>query len=85
VGGDFNADPDQIASAAGMSGNFVDSWSVVGSGRGLTSFTPAPTMKLDYLFADASAKAQPLWSNVVTTTGTVSDHYPLAAAFVIRP
>jgi endonuclease/exonuclease/phosphatase family metal-dependent hydrolase len=85
VGGDFNADPDQIVTAAGMSGNFVDSWAVVGTGRGLTAFTPAPTMKLDYLFADSSGKAQPQWSTVVTSPGTFSDHYPVAAAFAIRP
>jgi endonuclease/exonuclease/phosphatase family metal-dependent hydrolase len=85
VGGDFNADPDQIVTPAGMSGNFVDSWAIVGTGRGLTSFTPVPTMKLDYLFADSSGKAQPQWSTVVTSPGTFSDHYPVAAAFVIRP
>ena len=60
-----------------MGGAFVDSWSVVGSGRGFTCSTPSPTMKLDYWFADASGKAQPVWSNVVTSTGTVSDHFPV--------
>jgi endonuclease/exonuclease/phosphatase family metal-dependent hydrolase len=85
VAGDFNADPDQIDTPSGMSPNFVDSWSVVGSGRGFTAFTPAPTMKLDYWFADASGKATPNWSAVVTSTGVVSDHFPVQASFTIQP
>ena len=85
MGGDFNADPDQIDTPSGMSPNFVDSWSIVGSGRGFTAFTPSPTMKLDYWFSDASGKATPNWSSVVTATGTVSDHFPVQASFTIRP
>ena len=85
VGGDFNADPDQIDTTQGMGGAFVDSWSIAGSGPNLTASTPSPTMKLDYWFADAGGKAQPNWSSVVTTTGTVSDHYPVTASFTVHP
>jgi endonuclease/exonuclease/phosphatase family metal-dependent hydrolase len=85
VAGDFNADPDQIDTTQGMGGAFVDSWSVVGSGLGYTASTPSPTMKLDYWFADVSGKAQPNWSSVVTTTGTMSDHYPVIASFKVQP
>ena len=84
VAGDFNADPDQIDIAAAMGSAFVDSWSLVGSGRGLSCSTPSPTMKLDYWFADISGAAQPLWSTVVTSTGTVSDHFPVSAYFNLR-
>jgi endonuclease/exonuclease/phosphatase family metal-dependent hydrolase len=84
VAGDFNADPDQIDLNSAMGSAFVDSWSLVGSGRGLTCTTPSPTMKLDYWFADRSGAAQPLWSSVVTSTGTVSDHFPVVAYFNLR-
>jgi endonuclease/exonuclease/phosphatase family metal-dependent hydrolase len=84
VAGDFNADPDQIASSLGMAPNFVDSWSVVGSGRGFSCSAPNPTMKLDYWFSDAGGRAQPLSSQVVYGTGSVSDHYPVQTTFVIR-
>ena len=84
IAGDFNADPDQIDAPTGMGGAFVDSWSLVGSGRGLTCTTPSPTMKLDYWFADATGSAQPLWTYVVTSTGTVSDHFPVAAYFSVK-
>ena len=82
--GDFNADPDQIDTTAGMRPDFVDSWSVAGSGRGLTCNTPSPTMKLDYWFADASGRARVEWTYVNTSTGTASDHFPVVASFVIR-
>jgi endonuclease/exonuclease/phosphatase family metal-dependent hydrolase len=84
VSGDFNAGPDQIDGPLGMSGAFVDSWAVVGSGPGFTAVTPDPTMKLDYWFADVSGMAQPSSSTVETSTGTVSDHYPLGAIFHIQ-
>lgn len=85
VAGDFNADPNQIDdSSTGMGGAFVDSWSVVGSGLGYTAFNPNPTMKLDYWFADSGGNAQPLWTYVVTSTGTVSDHLPVAAYFSVK-
>lgn len=82
--GDFNADPDQIDTTSGMRPDFVDSWSVAGSGPGLTCNTPSPTMKLDYWFADASGRASVEWTYVATSTGTVSDHFPVVASFVIR-
>jgi len=85
AGGDFNADPDQIDSTSGMRPNFIDSWSVVGSGLGRTCTTPSPTMKLDYWFMDNSGKATPNWSSVVLATGTISDHYPVHTSFAIRP
>ena len=84
VAGDFNADRDQIDISSGMGGAFVDSWGVVGSGNGFTCSTPSPTMKLDYWFADAGGNAQPLWTYVVTSTGTVSDHFPVAAYFSLK-
>jgi len=84
VAGDFNADPDQIDTTSGMSPNFVDTWSVVGSGRGFTSFGPSPTMKIDYWFTDASGRAQPNSSQVYYGSGSVSDHYPVQTTFVIR-
>jgi endonuclease/exonuclease/phosphatase family metal-dependent hydrolase len=85
VAGDFNADQDQIDTTTGMSPNFVDSWTLVGSGRGFTNPTPTPLYKLDYWFADAGGKATPLWSMVVTSTGTVSDHFPVQTVFTIHP
>jgi endonuclease/exonuclease/phosphatase family metal-dependent hydrolase len=85
VSGDFNADVNQIDTTAGMLPNFVDSWSLVGSGPGYTCATPSPTMKLDYWFADASGKATPNWAQVVTSTGTISDHYPLLTSFTVQP
>jgi endonuclease/exonuclease/phosphatase family metal-dependent hydrolase len=85
VAGDFNADPDQIDSASGMLPSFIDAWFVVNAGRGLTCSTPYPTMQLDYWFADASGRAKPNWSSVVTGTGTVSDHFPMHTSFTVRP
>jgi endonuclease/exonuclease/phosphatase family metal-dependent hydrolase len=84
VAGDFNADANQIDTTLGMLPNFVDSWSIVGSGRGFTAFVPSPTMKLDYWFSDAGGRAQPTSTSVVTSTGSESDHYPVRATFVIQ-
>jgi len=84
LSGDFNADPDQIDTTQGMLPNFVDSWSVVGSGRGFTAFSGTPTMKLDYWHSDASGRAAPQSTYVVTSTGTVSDHMPVQTTFTIR-
>lgn len=84
VAGDFNADMDQIDTTSGMLPNFVDSWPVVGSGRGFTAFTPSPTMKLDYWFSDAGGRALPTSTAVVTSTGSVSDHYPVQTTFAIQ-
>ena len=84
VGGDFNADPDQIDISSAMGSAFVDSWSVLGSGRGFTANTPSPLYKLDYWFADTSGTALPLWTYVVTSAGTISDHFPVAAYFTLR-
>jgi len=84
VGGDFNADPDQICTSSGMSPSFVDVWSQVGSGRGYTAFVPSPTMKIDYVFVDASGRARPASARVVTETGSFSDHYPVVASLTVR-
>jgi len=84
VAGDFNADMNQIDTTLGMLPNFVDSWAAIGSGRGFSAFTPTPTMKLDYWFADASGGARPTSTAVVTSTGSTSDHYPVQATFVIQ-
>jgi endonuclease/exonuclease/phosphatase family metal-dependent hydrolase len=82
--GDFNADPDQIASTRGMSPNFVETFALVGTGSRFTFPNWAPTMKLDYWFTDASMKAQPVSSEVITSTGSVSDHWPVRTTFLIR-
>jgi len=85
VAGDFNADPDQIDTGSGMSPNFVDSWSLVGgSNFRFTALGSNPTMKLDYWFSDNGGRATPIESRVITGTGSVSDHFPLHATFVIR-
>jgi len=82
VGGDFNADPDQIDTSSGMSGPFIDTWTQVNGGKALTCTTPNPTMQLDYWFVDSSARTK--WEWVVTPTGTISDHFPLHAAITIQ-
>jgi endonuclease/exonuclease/phosphatase family metal-dependent hydrolase len=84
VAGDFNADPDQIASSQGMSPDFVESFQVAGTGSRFTYPVPSPSMKLDYWFFDAGFGAQPLSSVVPTSTGSVSDHYPVRTTFLIH-
>jgi len=84
VGGDFNADADQIDTPQGMSPNFVDSWPLVGSGFHFSALLPNPVMKLDYWFSDASMRATPTTSVINTGTGSVSDHYPVEATFLVR-
>ena len=84
VAGDFNADPDQIDTLSGMLPTFVDTWSMVGTGRGFTAFGPSPSMKIDYWFSDTSGRAQPMSSQVIYGTGALSDHYPVQTTFVIR-
>ena len=84
VAGDFNADADQIASTSGMAPQFVDTWSIAGSGSRATAFGPNPTMKLDYWFTDAGGRAWPESSEVVSWTGSVSDHFPVRTTFNIR-
>ena len=85
VAGDFNADADQIDTTLGMLPNFIDSWSIVGSGRGFSAFVPTATMKLDYWFSDAGGRARATSTAVVTSTGTASDHYPVRTTFSIQP
>jgi endonuclease/exonuclease/phosphatase family metal-dependent hydrolase len=84
VAGDFNADPNQIASTAGMAPEFVDTWSLAGSGSGFTAFAPRPFMKIDYWFTDASLRAYPESTEVVTWPGSFSDHYAVRTTFSIR-
>jgi endonuclease/exonuclease/phosphatase family metal-dependent hydrolase len=84
VAGDFNADPDQIDATSGMAPTFVDTWSIVGSGKGLTALGGTPTMKLDYWFTDAGRRAEPMSSQVFYASHSVSDHYPVQTTFVIR-
>ena len=83
VGGDFNADPDQIDTTSGMLPAFVDTWSV-GSGNNKTAFGSSPTMKLDYLLTDSGLRAQPIASHVSYGSGSVSDHYAVQTTFVIH-
>jgi len=75
---------DQIDTYSGMLPTFTDSWSVAGSGTGYTASTPYPTMKLDYLFADGSGRAQTSWTYVATSTWTVSDHFPVVTQFTVK-
>lgn len=82
--GDFNADADQIDTPQGMSPAFVDSWPLVGSGFRFSAFQPNPSMRIDYWFSDASMRATPISSVINTGTGSVSDHLPVEAVFVIR-
>jgi endonuclease/exonuclease/phosphatase family metal-dependent hydrolase len=86
--GDFNATPDQIDTTQGMLPSFVDAWSVVGSGPGYTwpsiQVQASPIYKIDYWFSDSSGTAQPISSEVVTSTGATSDHYPVATMFQIQ-
>ena len=82
VGGDFNADRNEID--PGMSPNFIDTWGQVASGNGFTAFTGSPSMKLDYWFSDAGGRAKAEWSVVVTGTGTFSDHFPVINSFSVR-
>jgi endonuclease/exonuclease/phosphatase family metal-dependent hydrolase len=41
-------------------------------------------MKIDYWFSDAGGRAQPVSSQVIYGTGSISDHYPVQTTFVIR-
>ena len=84
VAGDFNADADQIDTSQGMSPNFVDSWTRVGSGFRFSALLPNPNMKLDYWFSDASMRATPVISVINSGTGSVSDHYPVEATFQVK-
>jgi endonuclease/exonuclease/phosphatase family metal-dependent hydrolase len=84
VAGDFNADPDQIDTTSGMSPNFNDSWFAVGTGSRFTSFSPNPTMKIDYWFSDAGGRVQPVTSSVVLAPQSVSDHFPVQATFLVH-
>lgn len=84
VGGDFNADADQIVTWQGMN-PFVDSWGVAGSGNQYSAFLPSPNMRIDYIFSDASGKATPTWSSIPTSTGSWSDHRPVITTFSVRP
>ncbi len=85
VGGDFNAVPSEVDTSTNMGSAFVDVWSLVGGWSGFTAFTPSASMKIDFSFADLSGKALPTWSNVVTSTGTISDHFPVITTFTVRP
>lgn len=84
VAGDFNADPNQIDTTAGMLPAFVDTWALVGSGKGYSAFVSPPTMKIDYWFTDAGQRAQPVFTQVFLGSGSRSDHYPVQTTFVIK-
>jgi endonuclease/exonuclease/phosphatase family metal-dependent hydrolase len=83
VGGDFNADPDQIDQGWAMGSTFTDAWQIVGSGPGYTADTPWPSMHLDYWFDDYSGFVQPAWANVDQSAGTVSDHFPVYVVYSV--
>jgi len=84
LAGDFNADPDQIDTTSGVQPNFNDSWFVVGSGSRFTALGGTPTMKLDYWHGDSGGRAQPVASWVITSTGSMSDHFPVHATFLVK-
>src|SRR5438094_950196 len=75
--GDFNAGSDEVDTTKGMSPNFLDTWTLVGSGNPYSAFLPNPNMKIDYCFADSSGRAQPVWTVLPTSTGNISDHLPV--------
>jgi endonuclease/exonuclease/phosphatase family metal-dependent hydrolase len=79
VGGDFNGGSDEMSKPTGMGPNFVDTWSLVGSGYPYSAFLPNPSMKIDFWFADAGGRVQPLWTQISTSTGAISDHLPVVA------
>ena len=83
VAGDFNADPDQIDTIAGMLPDFVDSWFEVGTGSRFTAFNDNPTLKLDYWLSGANGRAQAFDSWVVSAGG-LSDHLPIHATFLVK-
>jgi endonuclease/exonuclease/phosphatase family metal-dependent hydrolase len=41
-------------------------------------------MKIDYWFEDAAGRAAVQSTAVVTSTGSISDHYPVRATFKIQ-
>ena len=85
MGGDFNAGADQIMSSQGMSPQYTETWAQVGSGSSFTAFMPTPTMKIDFWLADSGGKAKPLWSRVIASTGSLSDHLAVVTGFRIYP
>jgi endonuclease/exonuclease/phosphatase family metal-dependent hydrolase len=84
IGGDLNAQADQIDTTNGMVPNFVDVWSRIGSGSGATAYMPNPTVRIDYWFTDATLKATPVSIDVPTITGAFSDHLPVRSTFHIQ-
>lgn len=79
--GDFNAQPNQIDTTSGMNPEFVDAWSLAGSGQGPTAYLPLPTIRIDYWFTDRSLTAAPQSIEVIQSGGTFSDHAMVHATF----
>jgi endonuclease/exonuclease/phosphatase family metal-dependent hydrolase len=84
MAGDFNAGRDQVNVSTGMAPAFLDCWNLVGSGAGNTAFTPSPSMVIDFWLTDASKRAMPTATRVVTETGTFSDHLPVFTTFSVK-
>jgi endonuclease/exonuclease/phosphatase family metal-dependent hydrolase len=83
AGGDFNGETFEINTTSGMLPDFIDTWSV-GTGGRVTAYGPTPTKKLDYLFVDDGGNAVPETSEVLYSTGSASDHYPVYAVIRVR-
>jgi len=83
AGGDFNGETSEINTTSGMLPDFIDTWSV-GTGGRVTAYGPTPTKKLDYLFVDDGGNAVPETSEVLYSTASASDHYPVYAVIRVR-
>lgn len=83
AGGDFNGEAAEVNSTGGMLPDFVDTWSV-GTGGRFTAYGPNPTKKIDYWFVDDGGRAVPQASEVLYSTGTASDHYPVYLAVTVK-
>lgn len=82
LGGDMNDVPGSPVLAR-LGGVLTDTWSVAGSGAGLTAPAGRPRVRIDYLLygdpADASARLTPLDVEVASRSG--SDHRAVRARY----
>jgi endonuclease/exonuclease/phosphatase family metal-dependent hydrolase len=76
IGGDLNAHADDPATLA-LATRFPDVWPIVGDGSaGLTMPAAGPTARIDYVFADPSARPVRAW---IAGGASVSDHLLVVA------
>ena len=81
VAGDFNM-PDATVDYSRMTAHLTDSFRESGYGLGLTfpTWSPAPLIRLDYVFHSADLRS--LGAQVGTARGS-SDHYPLSVELAL--